>query len=478
MSVQRGQSSRGLADARRLISIKSTDPPEESSPGLPARAAALRILLRVERGAFADVLLGHQLPGFGRSDRRLITTLVLGTTAWRSRLDYELERLVRDGLERLSLPVRILLRMGLYQLRFLTRIGAYATVNTSVALAKQGLETRYAAGLINAVLRRAAAQQMPELPDERADRVKHLAVKYSHPEWLVTRVLEWFGESDARALLASNNEPAPNAIRLNLARASREDILERLKAAGLELSASSNLPETAFMTGGSPSETAPELQSLFTPQSAASQMVVHLLAPETGAYVLDCAAAPGGKTTHLAEMVGAGGRVFALDKRLGGVRAVQKLAQRLGHRNISLVCADLLAGIPLPARSFEFVLLDAPCSGLGTLRSHPEIRWRLKPEDLERMAALQSQMLAKASAMVRPKGVIVYAVCSFAPTEGPRVVQRFLAEHREFRVDATGTEFNKLQLARSADDFLCLSLLPSREGFDGFFAVRLRRSGE
>jgi 16S rRNA (cytosine967-C5)-methyltransferase len=463
---------------RRKAGLWSSARTVDKSDGLSARATALEILLRVEQGAFADVLLGHRLPGFNFSDRRLITGLVLGTTAWRARLDYELDRLVREGVERLDLPVRTLLRMGLYQLRFLTRIGAYAAVDTAVTLAKQRDETRAAAGLVNAVLRRAAAHPAPALPEPQAGLVRHLAIRYSHPEWLVERILEWFGESEARLLLARNNEPAPNWIRLNLAHATRQEVLARLCAEGIEVAPFAGLPEAGLLCEALPRETAANVRALFTPQSAASQMVARLLAPEAGAAVLDCAAAPGGKATHLAELTGPGGRVFAIDRRLEGLQAARSLAQRLGHRNISLVCADVVGGLPFRPGSFGFVLLDAPCSGLGTLRSHPEIRWRLAPQDLERLAVLQGRMLESAAAMVKPNGVIVYAVCSFAPTEGVEVVRRFLGQNRDFVVDDTGPKFNKLRLARSAGGFLCLSLSPSRNGLDGFFAVRLRRRSE
>jgi 16S rRNA (cytosine967-C5)-methyltransferase len=372
----------------------------------------------------------------------------------------------------------MLLRMGLYQLRFLTRIGTYAAVNTAVVLAKQWLRAREAVGLVNAVLRRAAANPGPPLPDPRMDRLKYLAVKYSHPEWLVEHMLEWFGESEAQALLASHNEPAPNTVRLNLRQGTRETLLTQLRAEGFELAPWGTLPEAAFVTAPLPPESTAETQGLFTPQSVASQMVARLLAPEKGTRVLDCAAAPGGKTTHLAELTGPEGQIFAVDKRHAGLRAAQKLAQRLGHTNISFVCANLLDSLPFRPQSFEFVLLDAPCTGLGTLRSHPEIRWRLKPDDLARMAALQTKMLDNASMMVKPKGVMVYAVCSFAPTEGIEVVRRFLEHHREFKVDSTGPEFNHVQLAESAEGFLCLLVRPSRDRLDGFFAVRLRRGGE
>ena len=196
-----------------------------------------------------------------------------------------------------------------------------------------------------------------------------------------------------------------------------------------------------------------------------------MLAPPPGAYVVDCAAAPGGKATHLAEMTDMRGRVVALDVNLQGLRSAREVARRLRDRNLMFVNADIASNVPLREASTGFVLLDAPCTGIGTLRSHPEIRWRLKPGDFQRMAGIQLAMLRHAAALVRPGGVIVYAVCSFAPQEGPGVIRSFLSAHPEFAIERPETrELHELlqpdhTLATSAD----------RHGLDGFYAARMRR---
>lgn len=202
-------------------------------------------------------------------------------------------------------------------------------------------------------------------------------------------------------------------------------------------------------------------------------MVVRMLAPAPGAVVIDCAAAPGGKATHLAELVGRDGRVLALDLNFAGLRNARALAARLRHANVFFARADTSVAPPLRLASFDYVLLDAPCTGTGTMRAHPEIRWRLRPWDFARMAALQAQMLESAASLVRPGGAIVYAVCSLAPEEGPGVVQAFLAHHREFEVDRE-TNFRELfGDALDENGFMCTR--PDRGGLDGFFAARLRR---
>jgi len=210
---------------------------------------------------------------------------------------------------------------------------------------------------------------------------------------------------------------------------------------------------------------------LFHPQSEASQLVARMLAPSQAAAVIDCAAAPGGKTSHLAELADARGRVVALDLNLNGLRAARELARRLGHDNIVFANADVAAAPPLRVESAGFVLLDAPCSGIGTLREHPEIRWRLKADDFSRMAELQRAMLENAAALVRPGGAIVYAVCSLAPQEGQRVVRGFTAEHPEFALERPADPL--LASCLQSDGTMATS--PERGGLDGFFAARMRR---
>jgi 16S rRNA (cytosine967-C5)-methyltransferase len=200
-----------------------------------------------------------------------------------------------------------------------------------------------------------------------------------------------------------------------------------------------------------------------------------MLGPRAGAMVVDCAAAPGGKSTHLAEMVGDVGRVIAVDMNQGGLRNARGLARRLRHPNIEFVCADLSAAAPIRPASLEYVLLDAPCTGLGTLREHPEIRWRVKPDDPARMAAIQLRMLDNAAALVRPGGAIVYSVCSLAPAEGEGVIDEFLKAHGEFEIDARPPNYDELKDLLDARGFM--KTRPDVGGLDGFFAAPLIRAG-
>jgi 16S rRNA (cytosine967-C5)-methyltransferase len=440
--------------------------------GLGARRAAIHILRRVdEEGAFADVLLGHQLGTFPIADRRLITRLVLGTLAWRGRLDYELDRLVSRPVADLDPAVRAILRLGLLQLRFMDRVPVHAAVDTAVEIAKENPRTRKACGLVNAVLRRASSSTI-ELPARDGDEAGYLAVAWSHPRWLVERFIEWFGVADSERLMAANNEAAPNVIRLNLARGSRAELLERLRADGLMPGEDRGLPETVCLQSAA-GIGADSSGGLYYPQSEVSQWICHLLAPAPGAVVIDCAAAPGGKATHLAELIGSGGRVLALDVNFSGLRRARLTAQALGHRNLDLVCADLTEAIPLRESQFDFVLLDAPCTGLGTLREHPEIRWRLGPGDPARLAELQSRMLATAAALLRPGGAIVYSVCSLAPEEGIGVVRNFLALHPGFAIERAPRVHPAI--ARELREDGTMLTRPDRGGRDGFFAARIIR---
>ncbi|MBV8772669.1 MAG: 16S rRNA (cytosine(967)-C(5))-methyltransferase RsmB [Deltaproteobacteria bacterium] len=439
---------------------------------LAARREALQILLRVERDrAYADVLLGRRLDGFAAADRRLITQLVLGTLAWRGRLDFELSRHATYPLDRLAPEVLGALRMGLFQIRILSRIPGHAAVDTAVGLTRQ-LAGRRSAGLVNAVLRKAIRCPV-ELPPRATDQIAYLAIAYSHPRWLVEKLIAWFGLPKAESLMSANNEPAPNVLRLNLARGTAEDLVALLVRDGMTIARRSRFPETVIL------DSAPVLNGetwrggLFQPQAEASQIVSRLLAPCARAVVIDCAAAPGGKATHLAELVGPGGRVLALDLNFPGLLKVRSSADRLDHRNVLIARADASIALPVLARSAGFVLLDAPCTGLGTLREHPELRWRLREEDIDRMATLQRSMLRQAATAVAPGGALAYAVCSIAPQEGPDVVRAFLAEHSDFTIDQKPAIAE--QLVDLLDNNGFVQTRPDVDRLDGFFAARMTR---
>jgi 16S rRNA (cytosine967-C5)-methyltransferase len=435
------------------------------------RRAALEILLRVEhRGAYADVLLGNRAPEFEDNDRRLLTLLVLGTLAWRARLDFELARLSSRPLEQIDPAVLEILRLGLFQLRFLDRVPRHAAVDTAVTLADSDRRSRNASGFINAVLRKATRSARPE---PQGDGLDAQAIRWSHPQWMVERFAAMFGREGAERLMAADNEAAPTAIRLNPSRGTREEILARIKSAGMEIASESRFPETVILRGAPRFDSAAFHEGFFHVQSEASQMVARMLAPSRGATVADCAAAPGGKATHLAELIGERGRVVALDLNFAGLRTSRAIARRLGHDNIFFARADIAAAPGLRPASFEFVLLDAPCTGTGTLREHPEIRWRVKPGDPARMAVLQSAMLAGAAALVRPGGAIVYSVCSLMREEGPDVIADFLGQHREFTLDAHPPGSQQLGDLTRGDGTMLTR--PDAGGLDGFFAARMIR---
>jgi len=447
----------------------------QQSPGVAARAAALEILLRVSKqGAYADVLLGNRLPEFDPVDRGLITILVLGTIAWRARLDFELARVASRPIEKIGRTVLEILRLGLFQIRFLDRVPMHAAVNTAVSLANANRGARDASGFVNAVLRKAARGPAP-MPEESGDAAAYLAIKLSHPRWMAERLLEAYGREGAESIMTANNGAAPTAIRMNPSRGTREEILARLKNDGIEIASQGRFPETLILDGAPHFDSAAFRAGFFHVQSETSQIVARMLAPARGATVVDCAAAPGGKAMHLAELIGERGKVIALDLNHNGVRNAREIAARLGHERVFFACADIASAIPLRPAIADYVLLDAPCTGTGTLRQHPEIRWRLKTEDPARMAALQLAMLTNAAALLRPGGAIVYSVCSLMREEGPDVVAQFIASHPDYAIDPRPPLYDKLH-DLIGDDGTMLTR-PDRGGLDGFFAARVVRRG-
>ncbi len=440
--------------------------------GVESRRAALEIVRRViDDGAYADLLLGERLPAFLPVDRRLVTRIVLGTMAWLGRLDYELEKLTARPLGGIQPVALAIMRTALYQLRFLDRTPAHAVVDTAVTLAKETREAKLAAGFINAVLRRATRETIA-MPRREENEVQHLAVKWSHPKWMIERFIAWFGVDAAERLMEADNEAAPNVIRLNLARGTREEILARLESENFQIAPGGRSPETAILASAPLMDSRAFAAGLFQVQSEASQIVARMLAPAANSIVADCAAAPGGKATHLAELAGLEARIVALDRNPHGLVNARALARRLGH-HVAVVQADVTAGVPLKPAAFTHVLLDAPCTGLGTMREHPEIRWRLKPAAPARMAKLQLKMLESTAALVKPGGAIVYAVCSFAPEEGDDVVKAFLGAHQEFEIDRHPPNYD--EISDLLDERGALKTRSDIGDLDGFFAMRMIR---
>jgi 16S rRNA (cytosine967-C5)-methyltransferase len=437
------------------------------------RELALDALLRVEEGAYLDARVGETLAhnALAPRDAALFTRLAYGVVAWQARLDWSLAAWVDRGLAALDPPVRAALRLGLYQLHALDRVPPHAAVDATVRAARRAAG-RGAAGLVNAVLRRASREGERPLPPRGDDPATRLAIEWSHPPWLVRRWLAELGEDRTVRRLAADNEAAPTVLRVDLGSITRDEAVARLRAAGLAASPS-RYARTGVELGAPLSALGDTASPLLTPQGEASQLVVELLAPSPGERLLDACAAPGGKAMAIAERLAGGGGVIAADRSLAGVRRIRTRAR--GRPGPAVAVADGTAP-PWRERTFDGALVDAPCSGLGTLRSHPEIRWRRQPEDLARSASLQSALLARTAACVRRGGRLVYSTCTLTAEENEGVVTGFLRDHPEWRCSDARAHLAD-EAARLIDATGALHTAPETDGLDGFYAVRLEHRG-
>jgi len=438
-------------------------PRQLTRPRPEARAIAHDVLVRVETDqAFADVLLRHHLTGdLPANERALASELVYGTLAWQGRLDHHLTGLLHEPLARLEPPVRVALRLGIYQLLFLDRVPAYAAVDATVRLAP-----RRASGLVNAVLRRAARAGREGLPLPDNDRLDRLAVEWSHPRWLVERWVRELGETEAAAFLEADTRAPDVAIRANVRRTSRDALQTVLGGEGIETRLGRFAPNALVVTEGAARLRASTAwrSGLFTFQGEASQLVATMVDVPPDARVLDACAAPGGKTLAIAERLNDRGWIVACDPKRAGLVRLRTEATRLGLVLPMTVVADARR-LPF-VHGFDAVIVDAPCSGLGTLRRHPELKWRRRPDDVPRLAALQRDVLDGVAEQVRPGGLLVYAVCTRTRDETTDVIETFLASHPRFVVEPPE------HVATDPDGMLRTA--PHTHGLDGFFAARLR----
>jgi len=441
-----------------------------------ARRLAWRVLTAVEQGAFADAALGEGLRAAALPvrERGLATQLVYGTLAWQGLLDRAIAQGGREP-QALDLPLRTLLRLALFQLVRLDRVPAFAAVDTAVELSKE-VKRGAASGLVNALLRRFLRDgKRIALPPREADLAAHLAAACSHPRWLVQRWLDELGAAETEALLAANNTAAPTVVRVNRRRATPAQLLATLAARGVAARPARYAQDALVVEpGGDPADLPGYREGWWALQGEASQLVVCLLAAQPGMCVVDACAAPGGKATASAERVGDGGRVVALDRHRAGLQQMRRAARRLGLFNLFAAQADATALPFAPRWTADAVLVDAPCSGLGTLRQHPEIRWRRTADDVDDLAGLQRRLLDAAAPHVAPGGALVYATCTISVPENAGVVAEFLAAHAEFAVDDP-----RPHLPAAAHELVdargFLQTFPHRHGLDGFFAVRLKR---
>jgi 16S rRNA (cytosine967-C5)-methyltransferase len=400
------------------------------------------VLERVERvSAWADVLLRAHLARspLSAADRAFATELVFGTLRWRGRLDFLLAHVIDRDLAKLEPLVANALRLGAYQIVCCDRVPDTAAVDQTVRCVRAAGAER-ASGLINAVLRRLAAEHRRiAFPPLESDPLGHLTHALSLPSWLAARWLERFGAQETAALARASNEPPPLTVRVNCLRAQPELLLAELRER-FPAAARCRFAEGGIVLGrrGNPALDSAFLAGRFTVQDEASQLVVALLDPRPGERVLDACAAPGGKATAIAERLGGRGEVVALDRHPRRLELVRQQARRLGLAGLTGFVRDAAAPLDDLAaeRPFDRALVDAPCSGLGTLRRNADARWRIGPGDPTRIAETQRQILGRAAAVLRPGGVLVYSTCTLLPEENEQVVEDFLARSPAFSLDS------------------------------------------
>jgi 16S rRNA (cytosine967-C5)-methyltransferase len=449
----------------------------------PARVAAYDILMDVSAGR-AD------LPGaIARTreslrddrDRALATEIATGVQRWRAALDHLVVQFSNRRIERLDPEIVDILRLSTYQLLHLTRVPAAAVVDDAVDLARRAGK-RSASGFVNAVLRAVSRKRsslpLPPRPTDPADRdsvLDYFSVSLSHPRWLAERWYDRFGFETAEQWLRFDNAPAPLTLRANRLRLSPEDLRARLASVDIAVTPGRFGPDALIVTHGNPLRE-PALSgdgSWFVVQDEASQLVALLAGPRPGPRVLDTCAAPGGKATAIAAVLQEGGRIVACDVRNRRIELLRRTLDRTGAAAVGVVQADLL--FPLPFRSsFECVIVDAPCSGLGTLRRDPDIRWRRRAADLPVLAAAELRMLGHAADVVAPGGRLIYATCSSEPEENEDIAGAFLRISPHFTaIDARTT--HPLLPAPLVDKRGHLRTSPDRHGLEAFFGAVFER---
>ncbi len=452
----------------------------KSEPGRGARALALDILAAAARqpGRSVEELLAATLkrqPRLLRPERALLLELVQGVKRWELKLDYYLSQLSAIPLPKLHPLVLLILRLAAYQILMLDRVPARAAVHQAGLEAKARRLPAAYGGFINAVLRRLAAGDLPPLPERQTDLVAALSVEHSHPRWLVRRWLERWGPEQTEVRLAANNRLPPLTIRINTLKTDPATLKARLSREGVESQPCRCSPVGLRLTGlrVPPLELPSYQEGLWLFQDEAAQLASMLLPPARG-RLLELGAGRGGKTTHLAELSGQAGLILAMELHQGRLRELRGTLARWGASAVQPIRADAARVLPLGDGAMDAAVLDAPCSALGILRRHPEIKTRLKEADLATFPPRQRAWLEAAAPALRPGGHLLYITCTEEPAENQELIESFLEAHREFRLstDPQLLSAPARHLVQPPGWFCSLGA----DDLDGFFAALLTKN--
>lgn len=441
----------------------------------PARIAAYETVLAVAAGrADLPAALAHARAKLrDERDRALAGEIATGTLRWQGAFDHVIQAFAQRPAGKLDPEILAILRTGIFQLLHLDRVPASAVVDDAVDLARKAGK-KSAAGFVNALLRRVSRERtrLP-LPDEPP--IDLLSITLSHPRWLAARWLGRHGLERAKAWAAFNNSPAPLTLRVNTLKVTVDGVMRDLAAAGVTAARARFAPNGLTVKDGNPLLTPLAQTGAFVVQDEASQLVGEYASAAPGEVIFDACASPGGKTTQMAAAMKGQGTIVAADVRGRRVALLVRAVAQSGAGNIRVVQADARA-VPAARGAFDAVLLDAPCSGLGTIRRDPDVRWRRSADDLAVFASRQREMLESLATAVRPGGRVVYSTCSSEPEENEAVVQDFLEAHPEFRRQIPDTFAGHPALAGLLDAEGALKTLPFRDALEAFYAAILTRT--
>lgn len=445
-----------------------------------ARSLAYRILLHLDRKAsHPDRLIRGVMERYGAlvdRERALLTELVYGVVRWQGRLDWHIDQLSRVKPNKIATPVRILLRLALYQILFLDRIPAHAAVNEAVKTAK-ATQPPFLTGFVNGILREAIrVGEDWKWPSIRENPAEYLGVITSHPYWVAQRSIRELGFEEAMRFLSTNNEVAPLVFRVNTMKTTAEYMTARLRDMGIHGEPSPFLSDSLRVAGLRMDPfRLPDFQAgWFQVQDEASQLVSHILGPRPGERILDLCAGFGVKTTHVGILMGNDGEILALDEAAWKLEELKENAYRQGIDIIRVHSGDALQIQPARLGTFDRVLLDAPCSGFGTLRRNPDIRWRRHVKDPYRFSRLQQNLLRHAAGFVKKDGILVYATCTTFGEENEAVASRFLRAHPGWI--QVPVEDSLPEGCHSLCENGYFRSWPHRHGIDGFFAAKFLRN--
>ena len=449
-----------------------------------AREVALRLLTRIEQEhAYINLLLDAELQKTEFVDERdagFATELVYGVVRWQKRLDWFLDQVCKKPMQKTDPALRRLLRLGAYQLLMLDRVPASAAINETVKLAgKFGKESKLPAqvakNFVNGVLRQLDRQRADlRSPETIDDPVVRLAAAHSFPEWMIARWIGRLGEAGAAEYCRRQNQATPLTVRVNSLKTSKHALAERFSQRGVSVGElPGNLP--GLVISGAPPTVELE-QGLCLAQNASAMLIALLLAPRPGEHILDACAGSGVKTTHLAELMGNQGHITAADVHQGKNQRLAALCKRLGISNARTFCGDMTTARSLPGMpktGYDRILVDAPCSGFGVLRKHPEAKWTRQEAQIKELAALQLRLLLNAASLLKTQGgVLVYSACTTEPEENEQVIAEFLKQVSGFRIESPAallpSEFHPWITPEGV-----LRIEPPDGHFDGFFCARL-----